>query len=87
VSLFADELTEDFFNRLSLLREPHLSKNGGSAVWKRIASDCTRNAPFLLLDYRDARTIMGQTAKRITTNNTLPDDGRKGWSVPIGKNK
>jgi hypothetical protein len=40
-------------------------KNGRSAVWKGIVSECTGNAPFLLLNYRDTRMVTSQNAKRI----------------------
>ena len=40
---------------------------------KRIVSEWARNAPFLLLNYRDTRRFMGQNANGIATNNTYPD--------------
>jgi len=39
------------------------------AAWKRIVSGYARNAPFLPLNYRDARTVMIQNANGITSND------------------
>jgi hypothetical protein len=49
-------------------------KNDLFAAWKRMVSGCTRNAPFLPLNYRDARTVMSQNAKGITSDDINPSD-------------
>jgi hypothetical protein len=52
------------------LCDPNTQENGLFAATKRIVSGCARNAPFLPLNYRDARTVMIQNANGIKSNDT-----------------
>jgi hypothetical protein len=53
------------------LYDPDGQENVLFAAWKRIVSGCARNAPFLPLNYRDARTVMIQNANGIKSNDTF----------------
>jgi hypothetical protein len=52
------------------LHNPDRQENVLFAAWKRIVSGYARNAPFLPLNYRDARTVMIQNANGIKSNDT-----------------
>ena len=64
------------------LREPDSQRNVCLAARKRIMSDQVRNVPLLHLDYRDTRMVMGQNAKRITTNNKCHCKRTLHFSIP-----
>ena len=53
------------------LYDPDEQENVLFAAWKRIVSGCARNAPFLPLNYRDARTVMIQNANGIKSNDKI----------------
>jgi hypothetical protein len=52
------------------LYNPDGQENVLFAAWKRIVSGRARNAPFLPLNYRDARTVMIQNVNGIKSNDT-----------------
>ena len=51
------------------LYNPDGQENVLFAAWKRIVSGRARIAPFLPLNYRDARTVMIQNANGIKSND------------------
>jgi hypothetical protein len=57
------------------LYNPNGQENVLFAAWKRIVSGCARNAPFVPLNYRDARTVMIQNANGIKSNDRMELNG------------
>jgi len=57
------------------LYNPDGQENVLFAAWKRIVSGRARIAPFLPLNYRDARTVMIQNANGIKSNDRMELNG------------
>jgi len=57
------------------LYNPDGQENVLFAAWKRIVSGRARIAPFLPLNYRDARTVMIQNANGIKSNDWMELNG------------
>jgi hypothetical protein len=57
------------------LYNPDGQENVLFTAWKRIVSGRAKNAPFLPLNYRDARTVMIQNVNGIKSNDS---DGHAG---------